>query len=52
MVGNNVYHWEKCYEAVVPEKYKRDGERNSDIHIFVLYDVNPNTGVLANAIHC
>ena len=37
---------------MVPEKYKKDGESNSDIHIFVLYDVNPDSGVLANAIHC
>ena len=52
MEGRNIYRYKTCYEAVVPEKYKRDGESNSDIHIFVLYDVNPDSGVLANAIHC
>jgi hypothetical protein len=50
--GPNLYEWDKCYDANIPEKYKRDGERNSDLHIWVIYDVNPNSGVLANAIHC
>ena len=36
----------------IPDKYKTDGEGNSDVHIWVIYDVNENSGVLANAVYC
>ena len=52
MEGRNKMKHDTCYEIKVPPKYKTDGEGNSDIHIFVLYDVEPDSGVLANAIHC
>ncbi|EGR32455.1 leishmanolysin family protein, putative [Ichthyophthirius multifiliis] len=51
--GPNIYNNKKCYDIDVNEKYRKDGERNSDIHIWVVQNYNnPQNSVLADAIYC
>ncbi|EGR31787.1 leishmanolysin family protein, putative [Ichthyophthirius multifiliis] len=47
-----VYNTIKCNNINIPKKYRRDGENNSDLVIWVSYYNGPLSFSLANAIHC
>ncbi|EGR29768.1 leishmanolysin family protein, putative [Ichthyophthirius multifiliis] len=51
-LGPNIYNSEKCQNINIPPKYRADGERNSDIHIWVAQYNSPDSSNLANAVHC
>lgn len=52
MEAKNKSNKKECYDIDIPEKFQKDGESNSDIHIFVIYDVEPDSSTLADATYC
>ncbi|EGR29081.1 leishmanolysin family protein, putative, partial [Ichthyophthirius multifiliis] len=49
--GPNKFHSQKCDDIVVPIKYRTDGERNSDVHIWVV-ESHDTKNFLASAVYC